>query len=152
VNSATNATNATQLGGVPAVQYVQTSDPRLSDSRPPTAGSSNYIQNTAVAQSSSNFNISGNGNVGGLLVAGTTGIPLLFNSPPPNPRLIVSGDLVVVGKSLFSPSGTNGVRITPASDQDIGILNVTNAANTKNWLTVSGNGMVIMDNSGADPK
>src|SRR5207249_1200806 len=43
---ADTATNATQLGGVGASQYVQTSDSRLTDSRSPTAGSSNYIQNS----------------------------------------------------------------------------------------------------------
>src|SRR5438128_10191546 len=65
--NATTATNATQLGGIAASQYVQTNDSRLSDARPPTPGSSNYIQNTASAQASSNFNISGNGAVGGTL-------------------------------------------------------------------------------------
>src|SRR6266581_9336493 len=52
-DSATNAstaTNALQLGGVTASQYVQTNDSRLSDARPPTAGSSNYIQNTSNPQ------------------------------------------------------------------------------------------------------
>src|SRR5262249_18459769 len=43
--TATTATNANQLGGVDANQYVQTNDSRLSDSRTPTAGSANYIQN-----------------------------------------------------------------------------------------------------------
>src|SRR5437016_2416173 len=43
---ADTATNATQLGGVGASQYVQTNDSRLTDARSPTAGSSNYIQNT----------------------------------------------------------------------------------------------------------
>src|SRR5207247_59569 len=33
--TADTATNATQLGGVPANQYVQTNDTRLSDARPP---------------------------------------------------------------------------------------------------------------------
>src|SRR5205809_6363731 len=59
---ADTSTNATQLGGVGAGQYVQTSDSRLTDSRSPTAGSSNYIQNTAGLQSAT-FNISGNGAV-----------------------------------------------------------------------------------------
>src|SRR3989475_3078445 len=62
--NATTATNATQLGGIAASQYVQTNDSRLSDARPPTPGSSNYIQNTTSSQSS-NFNISGNGTAGG---------------------------------------------------------------------------------------
>src|SRR6266581_2312156 len=65
---ADTATNASQLGGVGASQYVQTSDSRLSDSRAPSAGSSNYIQNTANPQSAT-FNISGNGTVGGILSA-----------------------------------------------------------------------------------
>lgn len=77
--SATNATNATtaatatnalSLGGVAANQYVLTGDARLSDARPPIAGSANYIQNTATQQASSNFNISGNGTAGGTLSAG----------------------------------------------------------------------------------
>src|SRR5262249_3264351 len=74
VDNATNAptaTNATQLGGVAANQYVLTSDSRLTDTRSPTAGSSNYIQNTATPQSSSNFNISGNGTIAGFLAAET---------------------------------------------------------------------------------
>ncbi|MFN0280227.1 MAG: beta strand repeat-containing protein [Pyrinomonadaceae bacterium] len=60
--SAATAANATQLGGVAANQYVVTTDPRMTDARPPTAGSSDYIQNqNAAPQASSNFNISGNG-------------------------------------------------------------------------------------------
>ena len=60
--NATTATNATQLGGVAAGQYVITTDPRMSDSRMPTAGSANYIQNqNSGSQASSNFNVSGNG-------------------------------------------------------------------------------------------
>src|SRR5215813_6022375 len=58
--NATTATNATQLGGVTASQYVVTSDVRLSDARQPLAGSSNYIQNTGVVQSA-DFNIDGDG-------------------------------------------------------------------------------------------
>lgn len=57
---ATTATNATQLGGVAASQYVVTSDTRLSDARQPLAGSDNYIQNTGVVQSA-DFNIDGDG-------------------------------------------------------------------------------------------
>src|SRR5437762_205559 len=67
--TATTATNATQLGGVAASQYVQTSDSRLTDSRPPTPGSSNYIQTNPSSAQNANFNISGNGRVGGKLSA-----------------------------------------------------------------------------------
>ncbi|MBL8182842.1 MAG: hypothetical protein JNL64_14675, partial [Blastocatellia bacterium] len=60
--NADTATNATQLGGVAAGQYVVTTDPRMTDERAPTAGSLNYIQNQdAVTQASSNFKISGTG-------------------------------------------------------------------------------------------
>lgn len=70
--NAGTATNATQLGGVAANQYVQTADTRLSDQRNPLPGSSNYIQNNpSTQQPSSNFNISGNGIVGGKLGVGT---------------------------------------------------------------------------------
>jgi hypothetical protein len=62
------ATNATQLGGLAANQYAQTSDSRLSDSRVPTAGSPAYIQNTN-SQQTANFNINGNGTAGGTMSA-----------------------------------------------------------------------------------
>ena len=68
--TATNATNSSQLGGVAASNYVQTSDSRLSDSRAPTPNSSFYIQNTTSLQAG-NFNINGSGVVGGNLSAGT---------------------------------------------------------------------------------
>ena len=68
--AADTATNATQLGGIAASQYVLTGDARLTDARPPTAGSSNYIQNRTTQQGASNFNISGNGIIGGRLGVG----------------------------------------------------------------------------------
>ena len=59
--NAATAANSTQLGGIAANQYVQTNDSRLSDARSPTAGSTNYIQNSVAAQAAANFNISGTG-------------------------------------------------------------------------------------------
>jgi hypothetical protein len=59
--SAAVADNALQLGGVNAGQFVQTMDARLSDARSPTAGSTNYVQNTSLQQPGSNFNVSGTG-------------------------------------------------------------------------------------------
>jgi hypothetical protein len=61
------ATNANQLGSIAANQYVVTTDPRMTDSRPPASGSPNYIQNSTSQQATSNFNISGNGTLGGTL-------------------------------------------------------------------------------------
>ena len=69
-----NAVNATQLGGVSAGQFVVTSDARLTDARNPLPNSSNYIQNSTSQQASSNFNVSGNGKVGGTLSANTVNV------------------------------------------------------------------------------
>ena len=77
-DSATNATNAntavnaTQLGGVGASQYVLTTDARLTNQRPPTANSINYIWNGTTQQAGSSFNITGNGLIGGSVGIGTT--------------------------------------------------------------------------------
>ncbi|HEX6123797.1 MAG TPA: tail fiber domain-containing protein [Pyrinomonadaceae bacterium] len=83
------ATNALNLGGVAANQYVLTTDPRMSDARPPMAGSPNYIQNGASLQASSSFNISNTGtadifnattqySLGGLRVLANPGASNLF--------------------------------------------------------------------------
>jgi hypothetical protein len=65
------ATDSSKLGGVDASQYVITTDPRMTDPRPPAPGSNNYIQNNpATTQQGSSFNISGNGTVGGTMTAG----------------------------------------------------------------------------------
>lgn len=64
---AQNASNADKLGGVPANQYVLTTDPRLTDERDPRPGSSNYIQNNELGTQNGGFNVSGNGTIGGNL-------------------------------------------------------------------------------------
>ncbi|MBC7901068.1 MAG: tail fiber domain-containing protein [Saprospiraceae bacterium] len=66
-DTAAAAEDAANLGGVPATQYVQTNDSRLNDDRNPTAGSGNYVQNRLTPQTSTNFNIDGNGTAGGTL-------------------------------------------------------------------------------------
>lgn len=87
--TADTATSAENLGGTPSGSFVQTTDARLTDARTPTAGSSNYIQNTNSTQPSANFNISGTGtasafnattqfNIGGTRVLGITGTKNLF--------------------------------------------------------------------------
>lgn len=63
--SADLADDAANLGGLPANQYVTSADPRLNDDRNPTPGSSNYVQNRQTPQTSTSFNIDGNGTVGG---------------------------------------------------------------------------------------
>src|SRR6184192_2682354 len=89
---ANTATNATQLGGVGASQYVQTNDSRLTDARSPTTGSSNYIQNTNSPQSSSNFNISGDGTAGGTLSGNIVNTTTQYN---------------IGGNRVLSVGGTN---------------------------------------------
>ncbi|MFN2576342.1 MAG: tail fiber domain-containing protein [Pyrinomonadaceae bacterium] len=69
--NATTAANATQLGGVAASQYVVTNDSRLIDSRAPTAGSVNYVQNQTASTQAAGFNIGGNGIFGGNVGIGT---------------------------------------------------------------------------------
>jgi hypothetical protein len=73
------ATNATQLGGVAANQFVVTTDPRMTDARPPTSGSGSYIQNSASQQAASNFNISGNGTAGGTLSGNSINASTQYN-------------------------------------------------------------------------
>ncbi len=73
------ATNASQLGGIAASQFVVTTDPRMTDSRTPTPGSSSYIQNSASQQAASNFSISGNGSVGGTLSGETVNTATQYN-------------------------------------------------------------------------
>jgi hypothetical protein len=71
--------NTSQLGGIDANQYVLTTDPRMTDARNPLPNSTNYVQNTTSQQSSSNFNISGNGTAGGTLSANTVNAATQFN-------------------------------------------------------------------------
>lgn len=73
------ATNALQLGGVAANQYVQTADPRLTDARQPTAGSGDYVQNRVTQQAATNFNISGSGTVGGAFTAASIDSATQYN-------------------------------------------------------------------------
>ncbi len=80
-----NATDSSNLGGIAADQYVQTSDTRLSDARIPLQGSNHYVQdNTNTPQPSVNFNIGGTGtasilnattqfNLGGVKMFAATG-------------------------------------------------------------------------------
>ena len=80
--------NSAQLGGVPASQYVKTDDPRLIDGGPPAPGSNNYLQNTTTQQAGANFNIAGNGIVGGSVGIGTT--------PASDIRLQVDGNTKII--------------------------------------------------------
>ena len=101
--SAALADNATQLGGLNASQYVQTTDSRMTDARTPTANSPNYIQNTTSQQATSNFNISG------------TGTANTFNA---------AGQYNIGGSRVMAASGTNlSVGLNAGFGTGVGIEN-----------------------------
>jgi len=77
--AADTAANAQQLAGVAASQYVKTDDARLTDARDPKAGNSNYVQNSTSQQAATNFNISGNGTVGGTLSGNSVNAATQYN-------------------------------------------------------------------------
>jgi hypothetical protein len=77
--SAAAADDAARLGGVAASQYVVTTDPRLTDARPPTPGSTSYVQNGTSPQASASFNVSGDGTAGGTLSASVVDAALRFD-------------------------------------------------------------------------
>lgn len=112
-DSATSATNSTQLGGVNANQYVQTNDARLTDARTPTAGSSNYIQNTPNQQTG-NFNISGNGTAAGSLSASSINTSTNYKIGG-QPILHVSGNTFTPRGNTFAGSDA-GTSTTPIID------------------------------------
>jgi hypothetical protein len=76
---ANTAMNATSLGGIASNQFVLTGDVRLSDARTPLPGSTDYIQNRASQQSGTNFNVGGNGTVGGTLTGNIVSATIQFN-------------------------------------------------------------------------
>ena len=57
---AETAIDSASLGGLPAGNFVNTTDPRLSDARPPLPGSNDYVRNGDTSQTA-DFNIGGSG-------------------------------------------------------------------------------------------
>jgi Chaperone of endosialidase len=132
--NAITAANATQLGGVAASQYVQTSDSRLSDTRPPTAGSANYIQNSTNLQSSTNFNVSGDGTVAGMLSGNVVSAGTQFNLSGAR-ILSISGSQFAPNSNLFVGTGAGQANTSSAGantfvGQNAGQDNTTGGGNT----------------------
>jgi hypothetical protein len=106
--NADTATNSQTLGGVSADKYVQTNDARLSDARPPTAGSPNYIQNTTTTQANTNFAIAGTGAVLGPFTATQVnagvykleGVDVIWSGPADDIQLGRNGGSVGIGIKL----------------------------------------------------
>jgi len=110
--TADTATNAQQLGNLPASTYVLTVDQRLSDPRTPTSGSTNYIQNTTTQQANSNFNISGSATVG----EGVSAVSYKIKSTP---VLSSNGDLGTPGHWV-SIAPFNDVVFSPFANISLG--------------------------------
>ncbi len=158
--NATTATNATQLGGVAASQYVQTNDSRLTDSRPPTPGSANYVQNTTTQQTSANFNISGNGTigtnltVGGALNANGSGLTNL-NAGNITTGTLNNARLGQIPTANIADSAVTAQKIAPSQvvkGVSVGATtltdNITLAAGSNITLTPAGNTVTIASTGG----
>ena len=100
--------NTESLGGTPASQFVLTNDPRMSDARVPTAGSGDYIQNRASQQTGTNFNISGNGIVGGTFTAHTVSATTQFNIGTGRVLGVAGSDNTFVGLLAGTSNTGNG--------------------------------------------
>ena len=62
-----------------ASQYVQSNDSRLADASCPPRVHRNYVQNTNSQQPATNFNVSGNGTIGGTLTGNIVNSSTQFN-------------------------------------------------------------------------
>lgn len=114
--------NASQLGGVNANQFVQTTDPRMSDDRMPLPGSSLYIQNTSVPQANVNFTISGTGSASFLNAANffTLGGARIISTPG------VNNMVVGLEAGAANTSGTGNSFYGPRA----GFVNTTGSGNS----------------------
>jgi hypothetical protein len=106
-DSATIAADSVQLGGLLFSQYVLTNDPRLSDARPPTPGSPNYVQNGTAPQAAS-FNVSGNGIVGATLSAGVLNAAVRYDILGTRVLAIPGTSNLFVGASAGTAVTTGG--------------------------------------------
>ncbi|MEP6945213.1 MAG: tail fiber domain-containing protein [Acidobacteriota bacterium] len=141
--AADTSTNAAQLGGVTANQYVVTGDARMTDARPPTAGSSNYIQNTTSPQASSNFNVSGNGFISSAGGVGTTtdsfiGSQARFSVVQQTPGFWAQH----IGTNNFSAGNSFGLLIDAGTNSGDRALRLRSQNGTLDLFAIRGDGFV----------
>ncbi len=86
-----------------ANQFVVTTDPRMTDARTPTAGSTNYIHNSTTDQSGANFSINGDGRARNLNAVGAFQLNGLRAFWAPGTDNLFAG----VGSGLNGTTGTN---------------------------------------------
>lgn len=151
-SSADTAINAANLGGIPANQFVVTSDPRMTDARPPTAGSNLYIQNSTfqpLADISIGGSVTANGfdsNLGYSIGGGT-----VLRTPGGSNNLFVG-----LGAGLATSSGTNNsffgtlagtINTTGANNSALGFGANTSAANLNNATAIGAGSIVSSSNT-----
>src|SRR5262249_36835435 len=107
--NADTATNATQLGGVAANQYVVTTDTRLSDARNPSPGSPNYIQNATSPQPGASFNVGGDGNAGGTLSGNIVNAATQYNIGGSRVLSVSGGTGFLANSNTFAGMGAGAV-------------------------------------------
>ncbi|MEZ5287448.1 MAG: tail fiber domain-containing protein [Vicinamibacterales bacterium] len=110
-----NAANAAQLGGVAANQYVVTSDVRLTNARTPLPGSADYVRNNVSSAQTANFNISGNGVLGGTLTAGAVMTQTAFGIGG-TPRIFGHYGVNNLFAGALAASAEEGIRNTIVGD------------------------------------
>src|SRR5215471_12847838 len=140
-DTANSATNATQLGGLAASQYVVTTDPRMTDARNPLPGSINYIQsNPPSPQSQSSFDVRGGHFSGTVRIEANT----IRHLTPDAPSLSLGSK----GSFEVDAPSIQGGRLRVLSNGNVGIGNTAPAEK----LDVAGNikfsGNISGDGSG----
>jgi hypothetical protein len=130
--SATTATNATQLGGVAASQYVLTTDNRLN--------AANVIQNGTSPQAA-NFNISGDGTLGGTLSANAVNATTQYNIAGAA-VLIASSTNTLVGTQVGTGGSLNTIVGSQAGKTNTGNNNVILGAQAGQVNTGTDNVMI----------
>ncbi len=121
--NAQNSVNSTQLGGIAANQFVQTNDTRLTDARNPLPNSTNYVQNRTSQQTSTNFNVSGNGTVGGTLTGNIISATTQYNIG--NNRVLAKIGINNLFLGTLAGSADGGIQNTMIGDS-AGKLNTGN--------------------------
>jgi hypothetical protein len=132
--NAGSATNAAQLGGIAANQYVLTGDPRLSDERDPLPGSTSYVQNRTTAQPGTNFNVSGNGTVSALTARENS----FFEKGISVGTTLVVGASATIGGSVTVGTNVNAGNVTTTGGVTVGTALNAGSINTTGSVTVGG--------------
>lgn len=156
------ANNALNLGGVAANQFVLTTDPRMSDARPPTSGSPSYIQNATSPQTGANFNISGTGsanivnaalqyNIAGIRILGTPGSFNLFVGTGAGGSLSTGSGNAFFGFAAGNGNSTGSNNTAVGANTNVGANNLSFATAIGAQAVVQASNTILLGrNSGED--